>query len=61
MYIVIYRRHNELNCETKHYGPFAEHWEAYDFLCDLPGLGTYDEDSNIPNQGVRYIVELLSA
>ena len=54
MYIVIYRAHGQLNCETKYYGPFISHEAAYEKLCSLPALGLAgDLDS-----GEKHVQEL---
>ncbi len=54
MFIVIYRQHGQLNYETKYYGPYPSHDEAYEILYTLPALGhAGDLDS-----GVKYIQEL---
>ena len=58
MFIVIYRPHNMLNCETQHVGPFADHNSAYDFACTLPALGIYREDGELNNPGVKYVEPL---
>lgn len=60
MFIVIYRPHNELNIDTRHYGPFDSEAEAYDFLCDcLPAIGIQpDPTDGINNPGVKYVARL---
>ena len=59
-YIVIYREHNALNIDTKYYGPFTDHDEAYDKLCDLPALGQYAADGISDEPGCKYITELTA-
>lgn len=60
MFIVIYRPHNELHCDTQHYGPFDSWGAAYDKLCSLPAIGSFDESHIIANTGVKYVEELLT-
>jgi hypothetical protein len=57
MYIVRYRRHGELNVETKHYGPFKHHHKAERFLATLPALGVCPEGEN---PGEKWIVDVLN-
>jgi len=54
MYIVIYRRHNQLNVDTQYIGPFMTEERAYDALCELPALGIYKEDGQLNNPGVKF-------
>jgi len=53
-HIVVYRKHGDLQIETKFYGPFANHDEAYDFLCGLPAIGHYDDDLHAGMHGCKY-------
>lgn len=55
MFIVIYRKHGELNMDTKHIGPFNDHDSAYEHLCTIPAIGICGE---YENQGCKHIVEL---
>lgn len=56
-FIVIYRPHGALNCETQHIGPFPSHDEAYEYLCKLPAIGiNYGGE----NPGVKYVEELIA-
>lgn len=57
MFIVIFRPHNELNCTTRHIGPFSLN-AAYDYLCSLPALGVHERGGIIDNSGVKYIEPL---
>lgn len=60
MFIVIYRPHNELKCNTQHIGPFPTHAAACDYLSTLPALGIleFDENNVVQNSGVKYVEEL---
>ena len=53
-HIVVYRKHGDLQCETKFYGPFSNHDEAYDFLCTLPAVGAYADDLHAGQSGCKY-------
>lgn len=55
MFIVIYRAHGKLNCETQYIGPFSDFAEAYDTACELPALG---QPSNDQYPGVKFVQEL---
>lgn len=54
-FIVIYRAHNQLMCETKHYGPYSDYMLAEDKLCALGALGHYEDDGLHNNPGCKYI------
>lgn len=54
-YVIIYRQSNELNLDTKIFGPYDSFDEAYDELCKLPACGSVDIESITPNSGVKYI------
>lgn len=54
MFIVIYRPHGELYCDTKYFGPYNTHGEAYDHLCNLPALGLAGD----LEAGVKYVQPL---
>jgi len=56
MFIVIYRPHGELECDTKYYGSFATFNEACDFLEALPALGSKGSFNELP--GVKFVQEL---
>lgn len=58
MYIVVYRPHNLLNCDTRYIGPFATWHEADDALYALPACGVYAPDGKLNNPGVKYTQEL---
>lgn len=58
-YIVIYRKHGELNIDTKYYGPFNSHEDAYEYLCLLPALGMFKERG--AEAGCKYVQELTPA
>lgn len=57
-WIVIYRPHGQLNCETKYYGPFDCYEDADTALCELPAIGTYDNHLHMERSGVKYIQQL---
>lgn len=59
-HIVIYRAHGQLAIETKHYGPFDDHDDAYDFLCTLPAVGIALTDEEKDNPGCKYTAQLFS-
>jgi len=64
-YIIVMKQHGALNCETKFFGPYADHETAYDALTDgtVPSLLTLDqrEARGIErDDGHRYIAELES-
>lgn len=55
MFIVVYREHGQMQCETHHIGPFATHDEAYEYLGMLPALGICE---GVKNTGCKYIQNL---
>ena len=56
MFIIVYRPHGELKIDTKHYGPYNSHDEAYEALCKLPAIGIAKSDEQ--DIGCKYIAEL---
>lgn len=58
-HIVVYRKHGDLHLETKFYGPFANHDDAYDFCCTLPAIGHYDDDLHAGQYGCKYTQVLI--
>jgi hypothetical protein len=55
-YIVIFREHNKLLIDTLYVGPFDTFEEAYESLCEMPALGTYEPSTESVNgSGVKYI------
>lgn len=59
MFIVVYRPHNTLHCETKYFGPFQSHDDAYDYLCKLPAIGAhFPPENGCGNSGVKTIESL---
>lgn len=54
-FVVVYRPHDRLHCDTQYFGPFPLFWDAEDFLASLPVLGI-DFNGDMP--GVKYIQEL---
>lgn len=58
MFIVHYRPHNRMICETVCFGPFRSDLAAHVFLCGLPALGIHIPDGCTPNSGVKFIEEL---
>lgn len=64
MFIVVYRPHNALQCETQYIGPFATDDDAYDHLCSMPALGIHmgpSEDGVIDEPGVKFTQQLTPA
>ena len=59
-HIVVYRANGEMNIETKFYGPFADHDEAYEFLCTLPAVGIYNEEEHEGQHGCKYTQVLIA-
>lgn len=59
MFIVIYRPHNELNCNTRHIGPFRTYMGAEACLVNLPAIGIHIPGDVIDNPGVKYVEELI--
>ena len=57
-WMVVYRQPNRLLLDTLYYGPFESYADAYEFHCGLPALEDYDEESDCPNHGVKYVQEL---
>jgi hypothetical protein len=57
-WIVIYRPHNVLNCDTRYIGPFADYLAAEDALCALGALGPHIPEGVTPNPGVKFIQPL---
>lgn len=58
MYIVIYKPHGCLNCETMHIGPFDSHEAAADMSARLPAIGIYYDHEHQGQHGCKYIAEL---
>lgn len=58
--IVIYRPHNELNINTRYYGPFDSWCEAEDHLATLPALGIHKPAEDLDNPGCKFIQELTA-
>lgn len=59
MFIIVYRPHGALHCETVYYGPFEEFADAYDHACTLPAVGVYiADDHELKNEGVKFVQEL---
>lgn len=58
-HIVVYRANGEMQCETKFYGPFVNHDEAYDFLCTLPAVGIYNDEEHEGQHGCKYTQALI--
>jgi hypothetical protein len=56
MFIVIYRPHGELECDTKYYGAFDTFNAACGFLESLPALGSKGCFSELA--GVKFVQEL---
>ena len=56
MFIVRFKNHDELEIESRHYGPFSSYDDAYEFLCMLPAPTYSLGDSS----GYKFIVELDS-
>lgn len=54
-FIVIFRKHGELNMETKYYGPMS-FCDAYEFSCTLPALDFCPAGDN---PGVKWIEQLI--
>lgn len=59
-YLVIYRPHNQLNCDTQYIGPFESHDDAYDYLCELPAIGQHNPGSVVDNPGVKFVQEIAA-
>jgi hypothetical protein len=59
MFIVIYRPHNAMICETEYYGPFKNWASAYSKLSALPAIGIHHPEGDTPNAGVKFVQELL--
>ncbi len=57
-FIVIYRAHNQLMIDTKHYGPY-DYDNAETKLESLGALGHYEDDGLHNNPGCKYIEALL--
>lgn len=58
MWVVIFRRHGELNCDTRYIGPFANFDAAYEHLCSLPALGATQTHEEHLRPGVKHIVKV---
>ena len=54
-YIIVYRQHGQLNCETQFIGPFDDFEAAYEHFCTMPALGVCEGGLD---SGVKYIKEL---
>jgi hypothetical protein len=66
MFIIVMRQHGALNCETKYFGPYADHDTAYDALSDgsipsLYKLAELEARGIERANGHRFIAELESA
>jgi hypothetical protein len=60
-FMVVYRPHNTLVLDTRYYGPFAAWGEAYDFLCELPAIGTHQQPQSGPcASGVKFVQQLTA-
>lgn len=70
MFIIVFKQHGALNCETEYYGPFADYMDAEEALVDgrvplLYGQGgrEWPEDINSYadsyRSGHRFINELI--
>lgn len=59
-FIVVYRPHNTLNCETQYYGPFTTFADAYEYSCGLPALGIqwFTDEDTCRNPGCKFVQEL---
>lgn len=60
MFIVRFRAHGQFELNAKCFGPFNDHVDAYDFLCALPAVGTFDPEVHGDNVGYKFITELLA-
>jgi hypothetical protein len=60
MWIIIYRPHNVLNCDTQYIGPFETYDEAEEGLEALPRLPIWETDGpgETSNRGVKFIEAL---
>lgn len=59
-HIVSYRANGWLHCQTQYYGPFANHDDAYEFLCTLPAVGLYDDQLHEGQHGHKFTQALFS-
>lgn len=60
-FMVIYRPHNTLVLDTRYFGPFATHADAYDFLCELPAIGKHQQPQSGPcTAGVKFVQQLTA-
>lgn len=57
-YLVVYREHGQLNCQTRFFGPFEQPWDAQEFLATLPAIGIYDHVHHAGMPGCKYIERL---
>jgi hypothetical protein len=55
MFIIVYRPHHMLHCETQYVGPYHTYAEAEEALVGFPALGPYTPDHNFNNPGVKFI------
>lgn len=58
-WIVVFKAHGQMNCETQYIGPFTGHDAAYEALCALPALGHEPSDCTAP--GHKFVQPLTRA
>lgn len=55
MFIVVFKSHTMLNCETQYFGPYTDYLEAEDKLCTLD---TQQDQATEHSTAVKYIATL---
>jgi hypothetical protein len=66
MYIIVFKQHGALHCETQYFGPYADFDTAYDAMCEcrIPPLYSLEQREELGigrDDGYRFLQELSPA